>query len=240
MPTGVARSGCSELMIDLGVRRSHSQARCSNDNPYSAAQFKTLKYMPDFPDRFGSLADARAFCERFFTAYNHVGPSMMVFTTAVACGLPHVHLTRRRHPPRPRRATGTRAEPPAHRGRRDARILLPQQLHPLVPQPVRLQPQPVAAGGRSCPTTSALAVRQLVSSAVPRRSSRRRMGAGLPALAKELDNGSIAMEADVTDRRRSWPRWSASSRSRGSGRWSQQSAPRPACGGTRSAVVTPR
>ena len=58
-------------MIDLGVRRSHSRPRCSNDNPYSEAQFKTLKYMPDFPDRFGSLADARVFCERFFTAYNH-------------------------------------------------------------------------------------------------------------------------------------------------------------------------
>ena len=61
----------SELMVDLGVRRSHSRPRCSNDNPYSEAQFKTLKYMPDFPDRFGSLADARGFCERFFTAYNH-------------------------------------------------------------------------------------------------------------------------------------------------------------------------
>ena len=61
----------SEMMVDLGVRRSHSRPRCSNDNPYSEAQFKTLKYVPDFPDRFGSLADARAFCDRFFTAYNH-------------------------------------------------------------------------------------------------------------------------------------------------------------------------
>jgi putative transposase len=61
----------SEMMIDLGVRRSHSRPRCSNDNPYSESQFKTLKYVPDFPDRFGSLADARAFCEGFFTAYNH-------------------------------------------------------------------------------------------------------------------------------------------------------------------------
>jgi transposase InsO family protein len=61
----------SELMTDLGICRSHSRPRCSNDNPYSEAQFKTLKYMPDFPDRFGCLADARAFCEQFFTAYNH-------------------------------------------------------------------------------------------------------------------------------------------------------------------------
>jgi putative transposase len=61
----------SELLVDLGVLRSHSRPRTSNDNPYSEAQFKTLKYMPDFPDRFGSLEDARAFCNGFFTAYNH-------------------------------------------------------------------------------------------------------------------------------------------------------------------------
>ena len=61
----------SELMADLGVVRSHSRPRCSNDNPYSEAQFKTLKYVPEFPERFGSLADAREFCGWFFTAYNH-------------------------------------------------------------------------------------------------------------------------------------------------------------------------
>ncbi|WP_407566991.1 transposase [Polymorphospora sp. A560] len=61
----------SEMLVDLGVLRSHSRPRTSNDNPYSEAQFKTMKYVPDFPDRFGSLADARAFCDAFFTAYNH-------------------------------------------------------------------------------------------------------------------------------------------------------------------------
>jgi transposase InsO family protein len=61
----------SEMMIDLGICRSHSRPRTSNDNPFSEAQFKTLKYVPDFPDRFGCLADARAFCDRFFPAYNH-------------------------------------------------------------------------------------------------------------------------------------------------------------------------
>lgn len=61
----------SEMLVDLGVLRSHSRPRTSNDNPYSEAQFKTMKYMPDFPDRFGSLADARAFCNEFFAAYNH-------------------------------------------------------------------------------------------------------------------------------------------------------------------------
>ena len=61
----------SELLVDLGVLRSHSRPRTSNDNPYSEAQFKTMKYVPDFPERFGSLADARAFCETFFAACNH-------------------------------------------------------------------------------------------------------------------------------------------------------------------------
>jgi putative transposase len=61
----------SGLLTDLAVTRSHSRPRVSNDNPYSEAQFKTMKYLPDFPERFGSLQDARAFCEAFFTAYNH-------------------------------------------------------------------------------------------------------------------------------------------------------------------------
>jgi putative transposase len=60
------------LLADLGVRRSHSRPRVSNDNPYSEAQFRTLKYCPAFPERFGSLADARLFCHRFFTYYNTV------------------------------------------------------------------------------------------------------------------------------------------------------------------------
>ena len=62
----------AQLLVDLGVDRSHSRPQPSNDNPYSEAQFKTLKYCPAFPGRFGSLADARAFCERFFEYYNHV------------------------------------------------------------------------------------------------------------------------------------------------------------------------
>lgn len=58
------------LLADLGVTKTHSRPHTSNDNPYSEAQFKTLKYRPDFPDTFGSLADARAFCQGFFTWYN--------------------------------------------------------------------------------------------------------------------------------------------------------------------------
>ena len=59
------------LLADLGVTKSHSRPQCSNDNPFSEAQFKTLKYRPDFPDRFGSIEDARVFCDRFFGWYAH-------------------------------------------------------------------------------------------------------------------------------------------------------------------------
>jgi len=58
------------LLADLGVTKSHSRPHCSNDNPYSEAHFKTLKYRPEFPDRFGSIEDGRAFCKRFFQWYN--------------------------------------------------------------------------------------------------------------------------------------------------------------------------
>jgi len=58
------------LLADLGVAKSHSRPHVSNDNPYSEAHFKTLKYRPGFPARFGSIEDARAFCRTFFTWYN--------------------------------------------------------------------------------------------------------------------------------------------------------------------------
>jgi putative transposase len=58
------------LLADLGITKSHSRPHVSNDNPYSEAQFKTLKYRPEFPDRFGSLEDARGFCQGFFHWYN--------------------------------------------------------------------------------------------------------------------------------------------------------------------------
>jgi putative transposase len=59
------------LLADLGVAKSHSRPHVSNDNPYSEAQFKTLKYRLDYPERFGSLADARTWGRSFFTWYNH-------------------------------------------------------------------------------------------------------------------------------------------------------------------------
>jgi putative transposase len=60
----------AQLLIDLGVVKSHSRPHVSDDNPYSEAQFKTMKYRPDYPVRFGCLADARAWAQAFFTWYN--------------------------------------------------------------------------------------------------------------------------------------------------------------------------
>ncbi len=60
----------AQLMASLGVTKSHSRPHVSNDNPFSEAQFKTLKYRPEFPDRFGSQQDAQAFCTGFFPWYN--------------------------------------------------------------------------------------------------------------------------------------------------------------------------
>jgi putative transposase len=69
--TSMTSKPVAVLLANLGIDRSHSRPRVSNDNPYSESAFKTLKHCPAFPDRFGSIPDARAFCERFFTYYNH-------------------------------------------------------------------------------------------------------------------------------------------------------------------------
>lgn len=69
--TSMTSKPVAQLLLDLGVDRSHSRPRVSNDNPFSEAAFKTLKYAPASPESFGSLADARAFCEAFFNYYHH-------------------------------------------------------------------------------------------------------------------------------------------------------------------------
>src|SRR5438105_7464235 len=58
------------LLADLGVTKTHSRPHVSDDNPFSESQFKTLKYRPEFPDRFGCIQDSRAFCQSFFRWYN--------------------------------------------------------------------------------------------------------------------------------------------------------------------------
>jgi putative transposase len=102
----------SELLVDLGVLRSHSRPRTSNDNPYSEAQFKTMKYVPDFPERFGSLEDARVFCDGFFLSYNHehrhsgIGmhtPASVHFGTAEQIDLQRQHTLDRAYTAHPER-----------------------------------------------------------------------------------------------------------------------------------------
>ena len=68
--TAMTSKPVAYLLADLGVTKTHSRPHVSDDNPYSESQFKTLKYRPEFPDRFGSLQDARAFCQPFFRWYN--------------------------------------------------------------------------------------------------------------------------------------------------------------------------
>jgi putative transposase len=72
------------LLADLGVTKTHSRPRISNDNPYSESQFKTMKYRPDFPDFFGSKEDARAWVRPFFDWYNneHYHSSLGLLTPA--------------------------------------------------------------------------------------------------------------------------------------------------------------
>jgi transposase InsO family protein len=79
---GPMKAKATALMLaDLGVVKSHSRPHTSNDNPFSEAHFKTLKYQPEFPKRFDTINDARTFCRRFFTWYNedhhHAGTGLM-------------------------------------------------------------------------------------------------------------------------------------------------------------------
>jgi transposase InsO family protein len=79
--TSMRSKSVAQLLVDLDVTKTHSRPHVSDDNPYSEAQFKTLKYRPDFPARFGSIEDARAHCQEFFRWYNtehrHSGIALM-------------------------------------------------------------------------------------------------------------------------------------------------------------------
>jgi putative transposase len=79
--TSMTSKTVAQLMADLGITKTHSRPHVSNDNPFSESQFKTLKYCPEFPGRFGSLEDAQAFLRPFFTWYNrehrHSGIGML-------------------------------------------------------------------------------------------------------------------------------------------------------------------
>jgi transposase InsO family protein len=69
--TSMTSKTVAAMLDELGVTRSHSRPRVSNDNPYSESLFKTVKYGPEFPERFGTLTEARQFMESFTQWYNH-------------------------------------------------------------------------------------------------------------------------------------------------------------------------
>lgn len=88
------------LLSDLGVTKTHSRPYTSNDNPFSESQFKTLKYRPEFPQRFGSIEDARALCRSFFRWYNqkhrHSGIALLT-PEVVHYGLAEQVIEQRQH-----------------------------------------------------------------------------------------------------------------------------------------------
>ena len=111
------------LLADLGVTKTHGRPHVSNDNPFSEAQFKTLKYRPAFPERFGSIQDARAHGHVFFPWYNteHHHSGLGLLTPAdVHLGWAEQRVRRRARRARDglRRASGAlRGRPPARRRR---------------------------------------------------------------------------------------------------------------------------
>jgi len=102
----------SQLLVDLGISKSHNRPHTSNDNPFSEAQFKTMKYRPDYPDRFISIDDARQWARPFFDWYNnhhyHSGLNLMTpvivhYGEAPAVRQQRQHVMRRAYQTHPER-----------------------------------------------------------------------------------------------------------------------------------------
>jgi putative transposase len=122
----------ASLLADLAVTQSHSRPHVSDDNPFSEAQFKTVKYRPDFPGRFASIQAARLHCQSFFPWYNdehrHTGlglhtPADVHYGTAEAVRdkraavlneayTAHPERFVRKHPDPPKLPTGSWINPP--------------------------------------------------------------------------------------------------------------------------------
>lgn len=114
--TSMTSKPVAQLLVDLGVARSHSRPHVSNDNPYSESNFKTLKYCPAFPGWFGSIEDARTFCAVFFDHYDHVHRHAGVgchIPASVHYGTAHEIRAQRGHP-----RCGLRRHPAGFRHRR--------------------------------------------------------------------------------------------------------------------------
>ena len=137
------------LLADLGVTKSLSRPQTSNDNPYSEAQFKTLKYRPEFPDRFGSLQDGRGFCRTFFRLVQYR-----------ASPLGHRHADPGGRPLRPGPADHRRAAADLGHGVRAA--------------PGTIRPQPAPASGRASPGLDQSAEAETGAPGCPRIDDRHR------------------------------------------------------------------
>ena len=110
------------LLADLGVTKTHSRPYTSTDNPYSEAQFKTLKYSRGFPSHFGSIQHSRTFCRPFFDWYNHehrhsgiglMTPAAVHFGHAAAIHANRVHVLAAAHAAHPERFVRGAPRPPA-------------------------------------------------------------------------------------------------------------------------------
>jgi putative transposase len=119
--TSMTSKPVAVLLAELGVARTHSRPHVSNDNPYSEAAFKTLKYCPAFPERFGSIEDARTFCAEFFEYYNHHHrhsgialhtPASMHFGTAQTVQAERAETLRSAYAANPRRFCNRQPSPP--------------------------------------------------------------------------------------------------------------------------------
>ena len=148
------------LLADLGVTRSHNRPHTSNDNPFSESHFKTLKYQPQFPQRFGCIEDARSFCRSFFDWYNqdhhHVGIGLMTPDQVHYGQIDAVHAARqltldqafRANPERfvnqppipPAKPTATWINPPTPKGQSSVPTLAPAQAAPRCVPPQRVVP----------------------------------------------------------------------------------------------------
>lgn len=111
----------AQLLADLGVTKTHSRPYTANDNPYSEAQFKTMKYRPDFPDRFGSVLDARTWARPFFDWYNHhhrhsslglMAPALVHYGQAPAVQLKRQQILQRAYATHPERFVRGLPTPP--------------------------------------------------------------------------------------------------------------------------------
>lgn len=128
------------LMADLGITKTHSRPHVSDDNPYSESHFRTLKYRPGFPPRFGSLQDARAFAQGFFAWYNqehrHCGLGLLS-PAVVHHGLAPAAIERRRKV----LDTAYRAHPERFVRRPPQPLPAPQEVWINKPQPPVNKPQ---------------------------------------------------------------------------------------------------